>query len=453
MASPILSYRPEIKILIVSNDISKHLGDVGSVQLRKNINEPAGHYQIICPDLPFEGERESLYGLIRVMDPIQIWIRRWVDGNSSIDPWVPVLTGFVRSVGRDETVGGDGRVQRRVVIAGQDCGAVFQMEQLSPFITWQNKGVATQGAAILQWLQEYGLTSKPKKVEDFIWEVAYETTKDIMAKAGFDFQKEFKVKKGSVLPNLSYTQEGCIWDFIKQYSDAPWNELFVRENRKLGQDFNPELVFRPTPWFDKNDGPLPDFDGEITLWTIPMSDVVAMSAHRDDSELVNHVWVSHPMGMAVAMPQIVTDPDSGIVNGDTRAKFGDRIQSSLRTNLDPADIMHPISLPREEQLTAERKVKDWVKDRRDWAKIAHADLHEFERGSVTVKGYPFVRVGDYFRLERGDIIWEGYIVSVSHQYQAYRQYLVTLEYIRGNQFWRRKEVQQPWDKERKQAIA
>ena len=309
-------------------------------------------------------------------------------------------------------------------------------------------------------MKEYGLSSNPRKVEDFIWEVATQTTKDIMEQVGLEFQKQFWVKKGTVLPMSAFTQEGCIWEMIHRYSDAPWNELFVRENRTMdGKDRNPELVFRPTPWFDYEDNPLPDFDDDtsVSYWSVPLADVVSLSAHRDDAELINHVWVTHPLSSAITMTQLATnagevDQSGGVVTKATRQKFGDRAAHNLTTSLNPVDIMHPISLPAAEQRAAEKKIVLWVKDRRDWAKKAHEDIHKFERGTLTMKGYPHPRVGDYFRLARGDIVWDGYIVGITHQYNSFHQYLTTLEYIRGNQWKKRQEITQPWDKERKQGL-
>ncbi len=450
MASPILSYRPEIKIEIATYDVSKHLGDVGSVTVRKSIYEPAGNFQIVFPDLPYEGKRESLYGLISPLDPIVIWVRRWREPNMEIGVWVPILSGFVRSVGRDESVGGDGRVQRHVVVAGQDCGSVFLMEQVNAFISFQNHG--TSPIPALAWLSEYGLNREAQRVEDFIWEVATESTKSIMGKPKLEFQKQFFVKRGTVLPNHAFSQEGTIWEMIHRYSDAPWNELFVRENRTMdGKDRNPELVFRPTPWFDYEDNPLPDFDDDtsVSYWPVPLADVVSLSAHRDDSELVNHAWVQSVISQAAGMTQM-TKSTSGLVNEETRDKYGDRILI-LPTHLNPQDTKHPISLPMAEYKKAEKLTFDWVQERREWLKKAHENIHNFERGSLMMKGYPDPRVGDYFRLARGDIVWEGYIISITHQYNAYHQYLTTMEYIRGNQFKKRKEIQDPWDKERKQA--
>ena len=481
MASPIQSYRPEIKIEILDNDITINLGDVGSCTIRKNLYQPAGEFQLIFPDLPVKGwfsegggtmERESLYGLVNPMDRICIWMRRWRDDCPTVEPWVPVLTGFVRSVGRDEQVGPDGRPRRQVVIAGQDCGAVFLMEQISVLISYQNQTLEVPPTGDsrwnpLAWLREYGLQSDTMKVEDFIWDVATKTTLPIMKTAKFEFQKQWYVKKGTVLPWSAFSEEGAIWELLYRYSDMPWNELFVRENRNMFPDMaercpvgskagiyeprllNPELVFRPTPWLDIDENPLPDVDMKsVTMWNIDMKHVVALRAHRDDAELVNHVWVQTPLMTAAALTQTVKNI-RGLVNADTRDKFGDRSQI-LATRLQHTDLEHaPINLPKDEQRAAEEKTESWSRDRRDWLLKAQNRIHDFERGSITMKGYPMMRVGDYFRLHRGDIVWHGYVTNIVHDFQPYKRYLTTMDYIRGSQIIKRRKTENPWDTERK----
>jgi hypothetical protein len=82
---------------------------------------------------------------------------------------------------------------------------------------------------------------------------------------------------------------------------------------------------------------------------------------------------------------------------------------------------------------------------------AGKDVYQFEKGSITIKGNPHIRVGDYVKVKRGVIEWSGYIVSIQHNYSAYRQYLTTIEYIRSDQWIERQKVKSGvWDKERKQ---
>jgi hypothetical protein len=471
MPAPIYSYRPEIKIEILDNDVTVNLGDKGSCTIRKNLYHPAAEFQLIFPDLPMPASigggsatRESLYGLVNPVDRIIIWVRRWRDGTQSVEPWIPVLTGFVRSVGRDEMVGPDGRVHRQVVVTGQDCGAVFLLEQVAAFITYQNNNMGGPVAGALNWLREYGLTNKTQKIEDFMWEVATKTTASLMQAAGFEFIKKFYVTKGRILPHSAFSQEGTIWEMLYRYADGPWNEFFVRENRnmlddkgngKSGVDYrakemiNPELVFRPTPWLDIDEKPLPDVDmSSVTMWNVKLAHVIALRAHRDDAELVNHVWIHTPLMASAAFTQAVKEM-TGLVNGETRAKYGDRIQQEA-TRLFHSDIAEtPVNRPRGSQREGERQMLTWAQDRQKWMVQAQTSIHEFERGSMTLKGYPMMRVGDYFRLHRGDIVWHGYITNIVQDFQPYRRYLTTMDYIRGNQILVRREIKNPWDKERK----
>jgi len=438
MASPILSYRPEIKILIAGVDYSKRLGDVGSVRLQKHLYGPAGEVHISFPDMPTAG-RDSLYGIVMPMDRLEIMILRWEEYAATIMPWVHVLRGFVRSVGRQEQVGGDGRVQREVVIIGQDCGAPFIIQQLHPFISYQNSGVNKPFP--YAWLEEHQLISGMFKISEFIWEIADKTTRGIMQRAQWEYIPVLEVKKGYALPYQSMSQQGSIWQELTYYADRPWNEVFVRE----GKD-GPEFVFRPAPWRDINDNPLPDAQPG-PFHQIPIRNVVSLVAHRDDAELVQHVWVKSPLadnGMAEFI-----SAGRGMVNKDTRSGYGDRRVEILETVLGGSSDQTK-NQKQPEHLDVLADLKRWIEYRLAWAVIAHAEIDLFERGQLTIKGNPKIQVGDYITVNRGEIVWDGYVVAVTHDFKPYHHYMTTVEYIRGNQWVRRKQITAPWDKERKQ---
>lgn len=445
MTAAIHSYQPRVKIIVRhSLDISSALGDVGSAVVHKDLYSPAGEFHINLPDMPWKGQRESLYGIIDPMDPIEIFIRRARDGvGQSAATWVPVLRGFVRSVGRHEQIGGDGRPQRMVVIAGNDCGAAFIMEQIFAIITWYATGF--QGIKEpFAFLLQYGLSEKPTRIADFIWDAATKPTKLIMDNSGFSFDREFSVKKGYALPILANTGEGPLWEFLDRYVDRPWNEFFVREGSQ-----NPQLVFRPTPWRDYGDGWLPDAnESQVQFFEIDQKDIVSLIAHRDDSELVQ--WAAITSGSIGAGANTFPLEDRVLqFNTGTGGKFGDRIQR-LETILLPDDYDDQ-GLPEDEQIKSQHGYANWLSYRVRWVKDAGEDIHKFERGQITVKGRPEYRIGDYIRVKRGAIIWEAYVTSVTHDYQPYRRYMTTMEYIRGTQYRERKGVANPWDVERKRA--
>lgn len=437
----IASYRPEVKILVGKGktDISKNLGDAGSVSLRKDLRAPMGEAVIDFPDMPAPGglARDSLYGTTAVMDPIEIKMRA---GTGPV--WVTVLRGFIRGIERNEQVGGDGRVQRRVTLHAHDCGAAFVMESVHQFISWQNQG--KNRPPPFDWLAEYQLESTPKPIATFMLQLASNSTKDIMAAAGFAFIPKMTVKKGAVNPCAVFTDQGTIWSMMSMYADMPWNELFVRES-----EAGPELVFRPTPWRTIHGVPLPDVDPadlvDDLFRIVPVSNVVSLHAQRDDAELVQHVWVTSPnftQAMVSAM-----GVRAGTINPETKAKFGDRFQA-LRTVLIPDEGSVLLNQKEPDFKSSSESYDQWLSDRITWARMAGEDTHEFERGTLTIKGDPTVRVGDYFRVKRGALAWDGYCVAVSHDFQPYRQYLTTIEYIRGNQWVRRQLLPNAWDLER-----
>jgi hypothetical protein len=285
-------------------------------------------------------------------------------------------------------------------------------------------------------------------VQDFIWDVATKTTQSIMDAVGFQYQQMFSVRKGTVLPYSAFSQEGTIWEMLYRYADGPWNELFVRENRRPNM-LDPELVFRPTPWVDYDGNPLPDADmSSVTIWEINKKELLALRAHRDDSELVNHVWIHTPVSVSGANTQFFSRL-KGLVNAETRGKYGDRIQQEATRLFPYAQPTSSINLPMAAQRAVDDDAASWAEERRDWMVLAQNRIHDFERGSITMKGYPMMRVGDYFRLHRGDIVWQGYVTNIVNDFQPYRQYITTMDYIRGNQIKVRRAMQNPWDLERK----
>ena len=439
MGAEIASYHPDVEIKINTIDISKALGDVGTVLINKALYAPAAEFHINLPDMPFGDKRESLYGLINPVDPIEIRMRRLPHSE-----WFPVLRGFVRSVGRHEQISGDGRPQRMVVIAGNDCGAVFLMEQLRALITWHVSG-ETGIPPPYVYLTETGLTGSPEPANEFIWQAAVNPTKKIMDAAGFEFQRAFSVHKGHALVQYALAGEGPVWEFIRRYSDAPWNELFVREG-----ETQPELVFRHTPWRTIDNAPLPDADlkkDNVQFYDVPIGDVVSLTAHRDDSELVQWAHVLHP-AVETGGNSLPLEYKIFRLNYGTADKFGDRLQE-ITSYLLPGAF--DSSLPEKQQLASQNSYKEWLEDRVQWIAFAGEDIHRFERGVVTIKGNPKIQVGNYIRVRRGAIVWEGYITSVTNDYQPFRRYLTTIEYIRGTQFVQRSRIPNPWDAERMKA--
>lgn len=452
----IRSYAPKCRILVNhSLYIEGQLGDSGGVYLSKSLYSPTGEFSLNFPDHPYHnggsifgpvieaatetsgGGRRSLYDMVSPMDPIEIHLTHNEDG--AIVDYVTVLRGFVRSVGRDEKVGSDGRVERRIVIAGHDFGAAFLMQQMGAILSAAINKMALPPA--FAYLRDTGLSTAPLPVGDFIWGVASSLTKDIMESAGYSFQKEFSVKKGYCLPMTALAGEGAVWEVLKRYSDAPWNELFIREGSR-----NPELVFRPTPWKDASDMWLPDaLATDVTTWNIPMSQIFGLSAHRDDADQVEHSFVQN-QGAIMQQNWFPLLEGMGEFNTSLRKKFGDRIQQ-LTSYIGPSTPGSDLAESSQNQSYTD--FYSWIKDRMAWVRAAGTDIYKLEKGSINIKGDPRIRVGDYVHVQRGPVAWTAYIVAVEHTFQPYRQFMTTVQYIRSNQWIKRNAVSNAWDAERK----
>lgn len=454
MAAKIRSYQPRCRILLRHElFIEGQLGDMGEISISKNLYAPVGEFTINFPDHPYHSgksllggmnitQRRSLYDIINPLDPIEIELSRWREEDMTVT-YTTVLRGFVRSIGRSESVDGEGRVQRQVVVEGHDCGAPFIMEQIGALISAMQTGVSIPPA--FRYLTEFGLISTPMPLSTFIGELAIASTKPIMDTAGFSYEPLLYVKKGYCNPAFAFSSDGPVWEILKRYSDAPWNELFVREGEK-----NPELVFRPTPWKNAEGEWLPDVVvDDVTTWDIPMRNITALSAHRDDSEQVEHVFIQNS-NIQISTNSIPLEKGVGDFNTELRTKFGDRIQV-LQEHVGPA--LPEMNLPEEQQIQSNNDGYAWLMDRTEWMKAAGKDVYKFEKGTVTIKGDPRIRVGDYIHVKRGPLDWAGYVVSVQQSFQPYRRYLTTLEYIRSDQWiWRQQlgEDYPLWDAERRQ---
>lgn len=445
MAADIRCYRPEISIKIGGAEYADILGDRGSVRVTKAIHAPAGEAHLSFPDIPIGGE--SAYGIWSPFMPIEIRARRFLEGNGN--EWKTLFRGVLRSIGRDEAIDQQGRPQRFVYVVAHDCGAMFMMEQVYRWITFQNKG-SVAAIPALNYLLEYGLLDTPRPSADVLWDIARISTESMMSAAGFAFEPVLLTATGTILPRTALSTEGPVWGLLDRYCDRPWNELFVREG-----ETGPEFVYRPTPWFTSDGSPLPDAAiGDVKYYEIPKSNIIALQAHRDDAEMVNHVWVDSPVLASIGLASAITSSPS-VPNQGTAAQFGDRIQIK-QTFQGPTGEMQPVGLPKDRQIRTQESWVEWVAKRREWLRLAGEDTHHFERGTIQCKGYPWYRVGDYIRVKRSamnaSLWWVGYIVGVSHQFQPFNRYVTSIEYIRSTQWMRRKSAANPYWVEQQRGV-
>lgn len=424
-------------------DLRPYLGEGSGVQTSKGVRDPAGGFQLVLVDKP-DGTPmsfESLYGLIEPMDLIEIRARHGVPDDPSQAPIL--MRGFVSNVSRQEGIDGDGRPQRRVVVAGQDYGKVWQILQISyhagylvgqDFISgfglFEQFGVE---AKTVQSSKEFFESIVNKIINPFLDRMLPSNTP--MPRS---VQADSWVSKGTVSPAIQ-TQQGSMYELLRYFGDVgPWNELFI-EDREDGV----YAVYRPNPYMDATSGELIQDDAPTPIYVdVPDVDVITMGVSRADFDVANYYWVQSPrfnlVNQAYQKQEASASGDKTVVLGDypnsSANLYGIRLMS-LETQQGATTSTTQNTGAKAAQVQEGQQTEvEWMADRRRIVSDSNKDNVLFERGSMRLRGNEELKPGRYLRLQRGDFTAVYYIVSVDHEYQPYYGFFTTVQLERGTGF-------------------
>lgn len=445
-------------IPIGARDLSGFLGDQGGVRISKGVSDPAGGFSITFTDRPHETLLDSLYGLIEPMDMILICMAHDPSeyphkiGHSRLPI---VMRGLVSEVSRNESIGGDGRPQRHVVVTGQDHGKILQILQ----VIYLNHSML--GDNILhefKFMHKYGVDySKNPTIKEFVDGVVDRVIGPFVSAIS-----GIAVDSTLAWINADVTAQGRIsYRVVNAWPggqgihhllthacdvDSGFNEMFI-DDRPDGV----YLVLRPKPWrnpagayiqtdYDKEDGP------KVETVDITGDDVLSMSASRSDQGVANLFWVMAPQDSLPSddlMRLSAQVAPSTHINCDIR-KYGIR-QMQTTTNLAGGNFG--------DRDTAEkRRVSDgealaWMKDRVDLLERASRDAVVFESGSMKLKGNERIRAGMFVRLTRGETVSRYYVNRVDHDFVPFHSYTTTIHFERGTGFIARAQKLSPYESE------
>lgn len=460
MSAPVSSFRPGIEVLL------KHRGDDGNltelditpyataegavVMTTKDLYAPAGEWSLSVPDMasdrfirPPNARRDSLYGWAQPADVIEIRMARDASPNQPASMPV-VMRGLVRSVGRSETIGGDGRPSRHVQIMGHDFGCVFAIQQLS--YEWA-RAQGTPLSPIAAAISATGFIPRTMPANEFMRAAAH-LADPILTKAGTRFAFVFDEKPGFVEPQTVQTIEGPLWSFMVRFSDAPWNELFVKE----GKDY-PQLWYRQTPWFDIDGTNLSDdaMNGIIPIVHtahVHRDEIIALNSHRDDTDVATYIWIESALAQQNLLTWQASHPEIGLVvspRNDPKI-FGFR---KMQVSSQQGPGMPSKDLPEAEQERSYQAMNEWLADRIQKLGRASINNADFEQGTIQLRGRSDIQVGDFVRVHRGRFNWRGYVTRVTHEWRAYQDFITTVNFIRSDQYFVRSRFDgSPWDAER-----
>ncbi len=468
----IRTFRPQCRVLITKNvqrsgvaseqagvfDITPWLGDTGTVQYRKSLYQPCGSIVIVIPDRPFgiNGRTDSLYGLIEPTDGIEIYMARSPEqygwNESAVGNCPALARGFVRSIARDEKIGGDGKPSRNVIIQGQDYGAVFDMLRV-----WNLKTAVLGYPDIFDAFYKYGVDYQPLPTAKFMQifvDLANQWLDAIYNKGGWTWRidTDFRVSEGTHVMQGINGQEGPLWGLMLREMDSPWNELFLEDRQQ-----NPTLVYRPTPWrsYAANGNSLtgsylPQGTQTITAESVEINDrdIVMLSPSRSDADVQNMYWLNNPTAIqGLVINQVMAAAvrgennelifDTGHEHNDPTI-YGERLFTGQFRQWPNETQQNPIGAAKASwEANNNTHFPAWWKQRMLWLHQANRDNSIFEQGSMLIKGNERVRIGQYIVVLRGNTQWESYAQDVVHSFQPYQSYTTQISFGRGTGFWAR----------------
>ena len=428
-------------------DLTPFLGDGAAVRTNKSVRQAAGGFQISVGDQAHgSAALESLYGLVEPMDMIEIRGRHALTGSGDLPV---VMRGFVSEVSRHESMGGDGRPVRSVVIGGQDYGKIWQIMQIAfraDFILGKSY------ISAFPLFERFGIGFKTvMSVSEFVTQVfekAINPFLDKMLPADFPLPRKITpkitVKDGTVSPGIQ-TQQGNFHSLLSYFADVgAWNEMFIEDGEK-----EVVCVLRANPFLKASAIPDEKIHKEApdpVYVDITDDDLLSLSVSRSDANVSNYYWVNAPrfvmndvfVSQSWAIPQ---NHKGTVYLGDyTNAQeklYGIRIMETESAMGEPSLQTHGTGGDAAGVQGQSRGMLDWVNDRRSSLVEQNKDNILFERGSMRVRGNEAIKAGTYVRLKRGSTSAVYYVVEVDHEIVPFSGWFTTVQFERGNGFIRR----------------
>lgn len=423
-------------------DLTPYLGQAGIVSTTKAVDQPCGAFSIAFADRLHPEFGDTVYALAEPMDLIEIRAarhpERYVGGTLPL-----IMRGFVSSVAREETMGQDGAPMRVVRLVGQDSGKLLDIYR----VLFEFAAVINDTSYIDEFRLQamLGMAPGPLPVASFMKQVIDNVVNIKILKLAIFTNSQIKpfqtdtvtVPDGLVLPQLAAQIDSVsMWQLMETFADKPWNELWVQD-----QEDGPHLVFRPVPYKDYQTGNfIMNGAADPGTYRIDIADVVTHMVSRSDTRVANFYWV--PPGVTqldsngyvsmMALSQgypldLQYDANSPEIFGQRKMQAG--------SNLYPDGVDQPfMMLPESAKQQAGGTWVTWVQARAKQLMLLNRDNSRFEEGALVVMGAEGLTVGTYLQLQRGDLLSEMYVASVTHQMAPLQAWTTSLQVIRGTGF-------------------
>jgi len=464
-------------------DLTPFFGDGSSLETSKSVRAPAGTWSMTVVDRMEADKMDSLYGLIEPMDVVEIRMRHNPDpASTGAEPPV-VMRGFVSSVRRSISMGGEGRPVRGVTISGMDYGKVLEMIQiryLPNYVVGQN--LLTE----LKLFVNYGVEAKPDQHgNDFLWQiinkvinpfilglaemtVSVDSTGKIVTAADAGIEpmaitepRTIKVEATATPSTVSafgaQSAQGTLWDVLRGFLDVgPWTELFIED--RPDEMLNPRrpggvvLVHRNNPFRDLDPSKGYILPQEFLVETVVVTDeaVISWDAERSDANVANYFQVNMPRfdlfgADMLNLAGVSKNPRSFYLQDYPNATpklYGMRFMEAA-TQMGGADSLGRVDGQSEAVMRkGVRSDALWIDQRRAQLMAQNKDNVVFESGSITLSGQATLRAGMILKVVHlpsagraaQPFSWECYVTAVQHRLVPYQGYVTVATFERGTGF-------------------
>lgn len=420
-------------------DLTPYLGDGGSVQTVKTLNEAAGGFTVTFSDKKHPRTSDTVAAMVEPMDAIEIRGSR--EPHRYAGQRLPlIMRGWVSDVDRDETMTQDGTPQRRVVLQGQDSGKLWLIHQVFFELGY------LEDVPFLDQFQmqaQTGIDVAYLPVSEFIRQLTERVVNPKVAKlAAFStsqlrqFRVDATVRHGLASVTTSAGVQGPYWKIAELFADRPWNELFIED-----EEDGPVVRFRPVPYRDLGGSLIMPAAADPGIVQIRDDGVVSLRMRRSDRQVANFFWVPPGSSMldtsALANVASLQRGDVLDFGGQNNAQdlYGTR-RMQTPTRLLPSDVAE---LPMREESEGGRRAGSrsivlWHQQRAAELKAMNRDNSVLESGQATLRGSEDLKIGRYLRVVRSDYIWTAYMARVAHNIVPLKGWTTDVLLDRGTGF-------------------
>lgn len=428
-------------------DLAPFIGDHGVVRVSKSIRAGSGTFVVELTDQIEASAQDSIYGLVEPMDVIEIRMT----GEAYKNATIPImLRGFVSTVRRAQAMSNRGP-ERKVIITGHDYGKIWQILQ----IFWMpNAPPPANLITSFPFFSQFGVTFNIQLMSDFVVQVFDQIVNPYIVNMGdisgqadtsplLEIQKDVQVLEGKISPyGIAGWGGGSIYGLLSSFADINgWNELFIEDREDA-----PYVVYRPNPFRTADSK---EFIQDINLDKAPavidigLDDVIAYDVGRSDENVANYFWVDAPRFSLNYTDTIRAFAYSGQPESFFVQNYGNvdpRLYGTRKMQIDTQQGGNqesdngngsPLGPARQ---TNQDDFLGWMSKRRQQLIDQNKDNVVFEEGGFRIKGNENVKAGTYLRLTHGNMRSYYYVVSVTHDYRPFNEYVTMATVERGTGF-------------------